>query len=162
MASSSSHHSTSAGSSGGSGALSPVPGSSAAPQLGDILRDHQGSQAEQRRATEQLRRDAARDVGVLCDAATTQLAAQLARVHDNQREIESLARDCAHLVQTHTRSAAKWTRLADQFTTALKELGDVTNWAHVIERDMLDVAATLELVHASLNPAHVNAPHNGS
>ncbi|KAJ2815917.1 hypothetical protein IWW50_006675, partial [Coemansia erecta] len=52
----------------------------------------------------------------------------------------------------HTRSTTKWTKLVDQFNGALKELGDVQNWAQVIERDMLDVAATLEVVHASLNP----------
>ncbi|KAJ2900013.1 hypothetical protein IWW38_000721 [Coemansia aciculifera] len=121
-------------------------------QLSDILRDHQAGQAEQKRASEQLRKDAVRDIAGLCDSATSSLSSQLTRVLENQREIESLSRDCAHLVQTHARSTAKWTKLVDQFNTALKELGDVSNWAHVIERDMLDVAATLELVHASLNP----------
>ncbi|KAJ1924774.1 hypothetical protein LPJ71_000404 [Coemansia sp. S17] len=130
-----------------------APASSATPLLADILRDHQGSQTEHKRASEQLRKDAVRDIGDLCDSATASLSAQLTRVLENQREIESLSRDCAHLVQNHTRSTVKWTKLVDQFSTALKELGDVSNWAHVIERDMLDVAATLELVHASLNPS---------
>ncbi|KAJ2810778.1 DNA-directed RNA polymerases I, II, and III subunit RPABC3 [Coemansia furcata] len=134
-------------------AATPAAAAAATPQLADILRDHQGSQAEHKRASEQLRKDAVRDIGSLCDSATTSLSKQLARVLENQREIEALSRDCAHLVQNHTRSTLKWTKLVDQFSTALKELGDVSNWAHVIERDMLDVAATLELVHASLNPA---------
>ncbi|KAJ2064318.1 hypothetical protein GGI03_004504 [Coemansia sp. RSA 2337] len=134
-------------------ASSSTAAASATPLLADILRDHQGSQTEHKRASEQLRKDAVRDIGDLCDSATASLSAQLARVLENQREIESLSRDCAHLVQNHTRSTVKWTKLVDQFSTALKELGDVSNWAHVIERDMLDVAATLELVHASLNPS---------
>ncbi|KAJ1964771.1 hypothetical protein GGI12_001214 [Dipsacomyces acuminosporus] len=120
--------------------------------LSDILREHQTSQLEQRRATEQLRKEAIQDIGDLCDTATTSLSTQLGRVLDNQKKIESLSRDCAHLVQQHVRSTAKWTKLVDQFNGALKELGDVRNWAQVIERDMLDVAATLEIVHASLNP----------
>ncbi|KAJ2441989.1 hypothetical protein GGF42_007109 [Coemansia sp. RSA 2424] len=126
--------------------------------LADILRDHQASQAEHKRASEHLRKDAVRDIGDLCDSATASLSAQLTRILENQREIESLSRDYAHLVQNHTRSTAKWTKLVDQFNTALKELGDVSNWAHVIERDMLDVAATLELVHASLNPTTAYQP----
>ncbi|KAJ2783769.1 hypothetical protein H4R18_001521 [Coemansia javaensis] len=126
--------------------------------LSDLVREHQGAQAEQRRQTEQLRRAAARDIGALCDAATAQLSAQLSAVLDNQREIESLSRDCAHLVQQHVRSTAKWTKLVDQFSGALKELGDVQNWASVIERDMLDVAATLEVVHSSLNPPAPGSP----
>ncbi|KAJ1924729.1 hypothetical protein IW146_000219 [Coemansia sp. RSA 922] len=134
-------------------ASSSTAAASATPLLADILRDHQGSQTEHKRTSEQLRKDAVRDIGDLCDSATASLSAQLARVLENQREIESLSRDCAHLVQNHTRSTVKWTKLVDQFSTALKELGDVSNWAHVIERDMLDVAATLELVHASLNPS---------
>ncbi|KAJ1735446.1 hypothetical protein LPJ72_001874 [Coemansia sp. Benny D160-2] len=125
---------------------------SASTALSEIVREHQTTQLEHRRGTEQLRRDAIRDIGDLCDAATTSLSTQLTRVLDNQREIESLSHDCAQLVQQHARSTAKWTRLVDQFNGALKELGDVCNWAQVIERDMLDVAATLELVHSSLNP----------
>ncbi|KAJ2557024.1 hypothetical protein EV175_001606 [Coemansia sp. RSA 1933] len=130
----------------------------AAPTLSDIVREHQNTQLEHRRGTEQLRKEAIRDISDLCDAATTSLSAQLSRVLDNQREIETLSRDCAHLVQQHTRSTAKWTKLVDQFNGALKELGDVRNWAQVIERDMLDVAATLELVHSSLNPQNEGAP----
>ncbi|KAJ2775540.1 DNA-directed RNA polymerases I, II, and III subunit RPABC3 [Coemansia linderi] len=122
-----------------------APAATTTPLLADILRDHQSSQAEHKRASDQLRKDAVRDIGDLCDSATASLSDQLTRVLDNQREIESLSRDCAHLVQNHTRSTVKWTKLVDQFSTALKELGDVSNWAHVIERDMLDVAATLEL-----------------
>ncbi|KAI8322392.1 GCN5L1-domain-containing protein [Martensiomyces pterosporus] len=125
---------------------------SSASSLSDILRDHQASQLEQRRTTEQLRKEAVQDIGDLCDTATTSLSAQVGQVLDNQKKIESLARDSAHLVQQHARSTAKWTKLVDQFNGALKELGDVRNWAQVIERDMLDVAATLEIVHASLNP----------
>lgn len=33
----------------------------------------------------------------------------------------------------------------DPFST--KELGDVQNWAEVIEKDMRDIAMTLEFVH---------------
>ncbi|KAJ1935020.1 hypothetical protein FBU59_005513 [Linderina macrospora] len=120
--------------------------------LAEILRDHQATQAEHKRSTDELRKTAVQDIGDLCDTATTSLSSQLAQVLENQREIESLSRDCAHLVQQHARSTAKWTKLVDQFNGALKELGDVRNWAQVIERDMLDVAATLELVHGSLNP----------
>ncbi|KAJ1718575.1 hypothetical protein LPJ61_006560 [Coemansia biformis] len=121
--------------------------------LSELVREHQNAQQEQRRQTEQLRKTAAKDIGDLCDVATASLSTQLSTVLENQREIESLARDCAQLVQQHVRSTTKWTKLVDQFSTALKELGDVQNWAQVIERDMLDVAATLEVVHASLNPA---------
>ncbi|KAI9502334.1 hypothetical protein GGI26_004920 [Coemansia sp. RSA 1358] len=120
--------------------------------LSDILREHQTAQLEHRRTTEHRRKDATRDIGDLCDAATTSLSTRLTCVLENQREIDALARDCSALVAQHTRSTAKWTRLVDQFNGALKELGDVQNWAQVIERDMLDVAATLELVHKSLNP----------
>ncbi|PIA14538.1 hypothetical protein COEREDRAFT_46789 [Coemansia reversa NRRL 1564] len=127
--------------------------SSPSPALTEIVREHQGAQLEHRRHTENLRKTAVRDIGDLCDVATTSLSTQLGSVLENQREIESLARDCAHLVQQHVRSTTKWTKLVDQFNGSLKELGDVQNWAQVIERDMLDVAATLEIVHASLNPS---------
>ncbi|KAJ2823155.1 hypothetical protein IWW50_003905, partial [Coemansia erecta] len=78
--------------------------SSSSPALSELVREHQSTQLEHRRNTEQLRKTAVRDIGDLCDTATTSLSAQLSRVLDNQREIESLSRDCAHLVQQHTRS----------------------------------------------------------
>ncbi|KAJ2843871.1 hypothetical protein IWW36_005393 [Coemansia brasiliensis] len=126
--------------------------SSSSSALADILREHQSAQLETKRQTEQLRKAAVRDIGDLCDTATTSLSTQLTQIMENQREIESLSRDCVQLVQQHVRSTTKWTKLVDQFNGSLKELGDVQNWAEVIERDMLDVAATLEVVHASLNP----------
>ncbi|KAJ1880788.1 hypothetical protein LPJ66_011433 [Kickxella alabastrina] len=129
----------------------------ASSSLSDIMRDHASGLLDHKRASEQLRKDAIKDIGDLCDTATSSLSAQLTRVLSNQREIESLSRDCAHLVQQHVRSTAKWTKLVDQFNASLKELGDVRNWAEVIERDMLDVAATLEIVHSSLNPASASA-----
>lgn len=117
------------------------------PSLSDILRDHPKPPS-----TEPLRKQAVRDINHLCDATTGALSEKLTLALDNQRQIEQLSRQCAQLVQSHIQDTHRWSRLVDDFNNELKELGDVKNWAQVIERDMLDIAATLELVHSSLNP----------
>jgi hypothetical protein len=82
-------------------------------------------------------------VGANLDA---DLRARAANLHDNAA---ALARQEADL-QRHTAELraqnAQWGKIADQAREGLKEIGDVQNWAELIERDLLLVEETLRLV----------------
>lgn len=41
----------------------------------------------------------------------------------------------------------QWLQLIDNFSSALKELGDVENWARSIESDMQVIQSTLEIAY---------------
>ena len=50
----------------------------------------------------------------------------------------------------------------DEFNTALKELGDVKNWASVMEKDMRTIMSTLEFVHQGTSSNISNNSNNNS
>lgn len=58
-----------------------------------------------------------------------------------EQEIE-LARQTASLA----RQGEQWQKFADSSTKKLNEFGDIQNWAEMIERDLLVVEETLNLV----------------
>lgn len=46
-----------------------------------------------------------------------------------------------------SKQTAQWISMVEGFNQALKEIGDVENWARSIEMDMRTIATALEYVH---------------
>ncbi|MCJ1253889.1 hypothetical protein MMC24_001703 [Lignoscripta atroalba] len=69
-------------------------------------------------------------------------------IHANSAAIEKQRAD----VETQTKGLAKqssqYQKMADESRGKLKELGDIQNWAEMIERDMLVVEETLRVAEA--------------
>ncbi|CAO3586386.1 unnamed protein product [Absidia cylindrospora] len=51
--------------------------------------------------------------------------------------------------------------ISNDFNDALKELGDVKNWAEVMEQDMKAVMTTLEFVYQGTSDSAKTAPGDG-
>ena len=64
--------------------------------------------------------------------------------HAPQRKIDHEARLLQANAAKFGKQTAQWTKLVDQFNTALKEIGDVRSWAATIERDLVHVCDALE------------------
>lgn len=47
------------------------------------------------------------------------------------------------------KQAVQWNTMVANLGNALKEIGDVENWASVIESDLQEIAKALEFVHGS-------------
>ena len=46
-----------------------------------------------------------------------------------------------------SKQTQQWLHLIDNFSSALKELGDLENWARTIEKDMNSCTAALEVAY---------------
>ncbi|CAG8604051.1 4705_t:CDS:2 [Ambispora leptoticha] len=112
-----------------------------------LVRDHNQKQQNIRRNNEQLRKEVIQSVSEVSDALSESLNERVASVFKTQREIESEIRKLSVQTSKHTKQAKQWITLMDGLSAALKEIGDVQNWAEVIEQDMRDIAMTLEYVH---------------
>jgi phage shock protein A len=71
----------------------------------------------------------------------------VARVFINQSRIEKEAQKLENQTAKLNKQTASWIKMIEDFNESLKELGDLENWAQVIETDMKQVAMTLENVH---------------
>ncbi|KAK9767666.1 hypothetical protein K7432_002387 [Basidiobolus ranarum] len=117
--------------------------------LAKALKEHNAKQASIRKQNEQLRREAVKSLNDLTDCLSDNLNERVAQVYSNQKELEQSAKKISLQAHKYSKQAKNWLQLIDQFNSALKELGDVQNWAEVIEQDMRDVTKTLELVASS-------------
>ncbi|CAG8497328.1 4314_t:CDS:2 [Paraglomus occultum] len=115
--------------------------------LSRLVREHTQKQQAIRKKNELLRKEAVQAVNETADALTDALNERVSLIFKTQREIESEARQLSTATAKYTKQTKQWLTMVDNFSNALKELGDVENWAQVIEKDMRDIALTLEFVH---------------
>ncbi|NXN90404.1 BL1S1 protein, partial [Bombycilla garrulus] len=100
----------------------------AAAMLSRLLKEHQARQSERRELQERRRRDAI--------AAATRLTEALVDHLNVGVQAAQFARQTGH-----------WISMVENFNQALKEIGDVENWARSIELDMRTIATALEYIY---------------
>jgi hypothetical protein len=66
-------------------------------------------------------------------------------LHANSTAIGKQEKDLAKQTAALAKESAKWKKTADEATKKLNEIGDVQNWAEMLERDLLVVEETLRL-----------------
>nr|CAG8595734.1 7972_t:CDS:2 [Entrophospora candida]CAG8627729.1 12770_t:CDS:2 [Entrophospora candida] len=115
--------------------------------LSRLVREHTQKQQSVRRNNEQLRKEAIQAVNGVTDSLSDTLNERVASIFKTQREIESESRHLSSQSAKYTKQTKQWLNMLNLFNTAIKELGNVQNWAEVVERDMREIAMTLEFVH---------------
>ncbi|OBZ81790.1 Biogenesis of lysosome-related organelles complex 1 subunit 1 [Choanephora cucurbitarum] len=113
--------------------------------LAEILKAHQQKQANTRKENEQLKQSAIRSTQELTDALSDY--ASVSQVFLKQKELEQQSRKLANQTTKYANQTQQWLTLVDNFNMSLKELGDVRNWAEMMEYDMKTIMTTLEFVH---------------
>lgn len=105
-------------------------------------------------------------VGANLDADIRQRAADL---QSNASAIANQEAELAKQTAALAKESAQWQKLADASTKKLNEVGDLQNWAEMIERDLLVVEETLRLVEgkpevdnaSGTNPSSNQTNENG-
>lgn len=82
-------------------------------------------------------------VGSSVDHEMRQRATDL---HANSEAIEKQEKTVDKQTAALAKQSAQWQKLADASTKKLNEIGDVQNWAEMIERDLLVLEETLRMV----------------
>ncbi|KAL2008606.1 hypothetical protein VTN00DRAFT_6800 [Thermoascus crustaceus] len=76
------------------------------------------------------------------------LRARAANLHENAAALSKQETELKRATADLARQNDQWQKVADQAREGLKEIGDVQNWAELIERDLLIVEETLRLVES--------------
>lgn len=86
------------------------------------------------------------------------MTSRVAQAYLNQKKLDAEAKQLQTAVIGFSKQTQQWMTLIDGFSAALKELGDIENWALAIENDMKNVTGTLEVAYkaARQNPSTGN------
>jgi hypothetical protein len=99
------------------------------------------------------------DVGT---SITSDLQSRAADIHSNSSSLAKQQADVAKQTAALSKQSDQYQKLADQSGAKLKEIGDIQNWAELIERDLMIVEKTLELAEQSSGHGGTNgAIENG-
>ena len=69
-------------------------------------------------------------------------------IYVNQKLLDNEARELQAQAARFSKQTKQWVTLCEQLNNSLKEIGDIENWARVMEDDVVAITATLEAIHA--------------
>eukprot|EP00002_Diphylleia_rotans_P000788 TRINITY_DN10416_c0_g1_i1.p1 TRINITY_DN10416_c0_g1~~TRINITY_DN10416_c0_g1_i1.p1 ORF type:complete len:160 (+),score=39.09 TRINITY_DN10416_c0_g1_i1:426-905(+) len=115
--------------------------------LSRLVREHELKQKALRDECEKRKREALVNVGTVSSVMMDSVNIGVATVFANQKQLDSETKLLQAQSARFAKQAQDWIALMDKFNQSLKELGDVENWAKIIENDMKQIATSLEYVH---------------
>ncbi|XP_056641009.1 biogenesis of lysosome-related organelles complex 1 subunit 1 [Diorhabda carinulata] len=117
--------------------------------LTSMVKEHQTKQVVKKELQEVKRKEACAAASDLTQALVDHLNVGVAQAYLNQKKLDAEAKQL-HLSATNfSKQTQQWLNLVEQFSGALKELGDVENWAKTIEGDVRTITTALEIVYQS-------------
>lgn len=127
----------------------------------------QAQQTEQDQRTAEARTAFTASLSSVGHSLDADLQSRAAILHSNSAALTKQEADLAKETAALTKQAAQWQKMADNSQQKLKEIGDVQNWAEMIERDLLVIEETLRMVedddtsHAVKMDGHARSGANG-
>uniref|UniRef100_A0A3B5RBF2 Glutaminase 2b (liver, mitochondrial) n=2 Tax=Xiphophorus maculatus TaxID=8083 RepID=A0A3B5RBF2_XIPMA len=113
--------------------------------LSRLLKEHQAKQNERKELQEKRRREAIAAATCLTEALVDHLNVGVAQAYVNQRKLDHEVKTLQVQANQFSKQTAQWISMVEGFNQALKEIGDVENWARSIEMDMRTIATALEM-----------------
>ncbi|KAK6320860.1 hypothetical protein J4Q44_G00078360 [Coregonus suidteri] len=112
--------------------------------LSRLLKEHQSKQNERKELQEGRRREAITAATCLTEALVDHLNVGVAKAYVNQRKLDHEVKTLQVQAGQFSKQTGQWISMVEGFNQALKEIGDVENWARSIEMDMRTIATALD------------------
>ncbi|XP_038209833.1 biogenesis of lysosome-related organelles complex 1 subunit 1 [Colias croceus] len=112
--------------------------------LSSLVKEHQAKQAAKRVSQEQKRKECIAAANDLTQALVDHLNVGVAQAYLNQKKLDAEAKLLHQGAINFSKQTQQWLALVENFSSALKEIGDVENWAKSIESEMKIITDTLE------------------
>lgn len=84
----------------------------------------------------------------------------MAQAYLNQKRLDAEAKQLHTSATNFAKQTQQWVNLVETFSCALKEIGDVENWAKTIEGDVRIITTALENVYKSSQDTSGPPPSN--
>nr|CAB3225708.1 biogenesis of lysosome-related organelles complex 1 subunit 1-like [Phallusia mammillata] len=116
--------------------------------LTSMLKQHRGKQYAHKQSQERRRQEATTALYKFNEGVMKSINTGVSTSYVNQCALDSEMKQLQTQAAHFTKITSRWINELSAFQTALKELGDVENWATSIENDLNSVANSLEYLHA--------------
>ncbi|CAK8697855.1 biogenesis of lysosome-related organelles complex 1 subunit 1-like [Clavelina lepadiformis] len=117
--------------------------------LTSMLKCHRNKQQELKRSQEEKRQDVVAALYKFNEGVLSEINSGVSSSYVNQCQIDAEMKQLQSQTIRFTKLTNQWATQLNGFYTALKEIGDVENWASGIEEDLKTVASSLEYLHKS-------------
>lgn len=104
------------------------------------------------RRTAEARAAVTASLAAVGSSIDTEMRTRATDLHANSEAIKKQEKELAKQTVALSKQGAQWQKLADTSTKKLNEIGDIQNWAEMIERDLLVLEETLRLVEGKDAP----------
>ncbi|KAH8405468.1 hypothetical protein KR215_000383 [Drosophila sulfurigaster] len=115
--------------------------------LTSMVKEHHAKQSKRKQEQEVRRKEAIESSNELTQSLVDHLNVGVAQAYLNQKRLDAEAKQLHVGATNFAKQTHQWLQLIDNFSSALKELGDVENWARSIEGDMQVIQQSLELAY---------------
>ncbi|XP_030761881.1 biogenesis of lysosome-related organelles complex 1 subunit 1 [Sitophilus oryzae] len=115
--------------------------------LSSMVKEHHAKQSVKKEIQETKRKEACAAASDLTHALVDHLNVGVAQAYLNQKKLDAEAKQLHSSALAFSKQTQQWLNLVDSFSGALKELGDVENWAKIIEGDVRTITTALEIVY---------------
>uniref|UniRef100_H2YHN8 Biogenesis of lysosome-related organelles complex 1 subunit 1 n=1 Tax=Ciona savignyi TaxID=51511 RepID=H2YHN8_CIOSA len=115
--------------------------------LSSMLKDHRNKQRHMKEAQEKRRQDAVAALYKFNEGIMTSINSKVSAAYVNQCQLDNEMKQLIVQTMRFNKLTTQWASELNSFQTALKELGDVENWASSIEKDLQLVTESLEFIN---------------
>ncbi|KAF3910572.1 hypothetical protein ABW21_db0202482 [Orbilia brochopaga] len=112
-----------------------------------IIKEERAARNERLRRADEARKHLTHEITVLGDSLDMDLRERISNIHSNADALDSQGKQLKSRTQAMAKTSRQWSALAENGRGRLKEIGDVQNWAEMIERDLLVLEETLRIVN---------------
>eukprot|EP01012_Entosiphon_sulcatum_P043870 TRINITY_DN582_c0_g1_i1.p2 TRINITY_DN582_c0_g1~~TRINITY_DN582_c0_g1_i1.p2 ORF type:complete len:138 (-),score=37.33 TRINITY_DN582_c0_g1_i1:616-993(-) len=111
-----------------------------------LIREHRERTAVLKEENEARVKEVLASVNDVSNILVDEVNHEISEVFNNQHSLEVESKELQAQTQRFLKQTQNWIALFDQFNKSLKELGDVSNWARMIETDVKQVVGTMEYI----------------
>uniref|UniRef100_A0A914XNM7 Biogenesis of lysosome-related organelles complex 1 subunit 1 n=1 Tax=Plectus sambesii TaxID=2011161 RepID=A0A914XNM7_9BILA len=121
--------------------------------LGSLAKEHHAKQVVRKELQEKRKSEALVAANNFTQAIVGHLNTRVSHAYSNQKRLDVEAKKLQNNAVNLAKQTTQWLQLTESFNQALKEIGDVENWAKAIESDMQGVSTALEIAYKASQDA---------
>ncbi|KAF8252422.1 hypothetical protein K440DRAFT_645953 [Wilcoxina mikolae CBS 423.85] len=112
-----------------------------------IIKDDQLLRKDRYKRADDARHTLTRELHNLGSTVDVDLRDRISTIHSNAATLDNQSKQLRNKTNQLAKTTKQWGGMADSARGKLKEVGDIQNWAEMIEHDLLLIEETLRIVH---------------